>query len=108
VAVARVELLYPFPQDRIREVIASYPNLRDVVWLQEEPRNMGAWAYMAPRLQPLLPKGLSLHYIGRPERASTAEGSPDVDAREQSGIVEGAFGGERQSKLETHGAQDAG
>ena len=106
VAVVRVEQLYPLPQDEIRRVIEGYPNVREVVWLQEEPRNMGGWEYMAPRLQPLLPEGVSLTYLGRPERASTAEGSPEAHAAEQSRIVEAAFGGQRKVKLETQGVHD--
>jgi 2-oxoglutarate dehydrogenase E1 component len=106
VAVARVELLYPFPADALRDLISSYPHLREVVWLQEEPRNMGAWSYMAPRLAPLLPEGVPLRYIGRPERASTAEGSPEDHAREQARIVQEAYAGERSAQLETLGAHD--
>jgi len=108
VAVSRVELLYPFPHEDIRRVIASYPNLREVVWLQEEPQNMGAWGYMAPRLQSMLPEGVRLCYIGRPERASTAEGAPEAHGQEQAHIVAAAFGGEREVKIETQGTQHAG
>ena len=86
-AVARVERLYPFPQDEIAALITSFPALREVVWLQEEPQNMGAWTYMAPRLRPLLPREVRLEYVGRPEMASTAEGSSEQHAREQARIV---------------------
>ena len=55
VAITRVELLYPFPQAQIMEEVARYPNLREVVWVQEEPRNMGARAHMSPRLLQILP-----------------------------------------------------
>ncbi len=87
VAVGRVELLYPFPQAQILELVGSYPNLREVVWLQEEPRNMGARAHMSPRLMQILPRELKFGYIGRPERASTAEGYPAAHAQEQRRIV---------------------
>ncbi|HZV72092.1 MAG TPA: multifunctional oxoglutarate decarboxylase/oxoglutarate dehydrogenase thiamine pyrophosphate-binding subunit/dihydrolipoyllysine-residue succinyltransferase subunit, partial [Conexibacter sp.] len=87
VAIARVELLYPFPQGQILELVGSYPNLSEVVWLQEEPRNMGARAYMSPRLMQILPRELKFGYIGRPERASTAEGYPAAHAQEQRRIV---------------------
>ncbi|MDP9375902.1 MAG: 2-oxoglutarate dehydrogenase E1 component, partial [Chloroflexota bacterium] len=107
VAVARVEQLYPFPAEELQRVLAGYPNLGEVVWLQEEPANMGAWTYIAPRLAALLPEGVPLRYLGRPERASTAEGSADDHAREQARIVEAAFGGERRAKVETRGVQDA-
>ena len=76
VAIGRVELLYPFPEAQIRELIDSYPNLEEVVWVQEEPRNMGARAHMSPRLMQILPRapGLRLH---RPARARlTGRGVP--------------------------------
>jgi 2-oxoglutarate dehydrogenase E1 component len=106
VAVARVELLYPFPARELENTVSSYPNLRGVVWLQEEPANMGAWSYMAPRLREILPQQLPLRYIGRPERASTAEGSPEAHAEEQERILREAFGGERLVHIETHGVED--
>ncbi|HEX6799959.1 MAG TPA: 2-oxoglutarate dehydrogenase E1 component, partial [Ktedonobacterales bacterium] len=88
IAVARLELLYPFPELALREAIGRYPNLREVVWLQEEPRNMGAWSFIAPCLAPLLPPGVPLRYEGRPERASPAEGFAEMHAAEQGRIVE--------------------
>ncbi len=88
VAIGRVELLYPFPQGHILELIESYPNLEEVVWVQEEPRNMGARAHMFPRLMQILPENLRFGYIGRPERASTGEGYPAAHVAEQSRIVE--------------------
>jgi 2-oxoglutarate dehydrogenase E1 component len=91
VAIGRVELLYPFPQEQILELVRSYPNLHEVLWLQEEPRNMGARAHMSPRLMQILPRDLKFGYIGRPERASTAEGYPAAHAMEQRRIVETAL-----------------
>jgi 2-oxoglutarate dehydrogenase E1 component len=91
VAVARVELLYPFPEEAVRHLLARYSHLREVVWLQEEPRNMGAWGFVAPRLEALLPERVRLRYIGRPDRASTAEGLAAWHATEQARIVEEAF-----------------
>ena len=91
VAIGRVELLYPFPQAQILELIQSYPNLREVVWVQEEPRNMGARAHMFPRLMQILPEELKFGYIGRPERASPGEGYPAAHVAEQSRIVETAL-----------------
>jgi 2-oxoglutarate dehydrogenase E1 component len=91
VAIGRVELLYPFPQAQILELIQSYPNLREVVWTQEEPRNMGARAHMFPRLMQILPEELKFGYIGRPERASPGEGYPAAHIAEQSRIVETAL-----------------
>jgi 2-oxoglutarate decarboxylase len=91
VAIGRVELLYPFPQAQILELIESYPNLTEVVWVQEEPRNMGARAHMFPRLMQILPEELRFGYIGRPERASTGEGYPAAHVAEQSRIIETAL-----------------
>jgi 2-oxoglutarate dehydrogenase E1 component len=91
VAIGRVELLYPFPERNIRELIARYPNLQDVVWVQEEPRNMGARAHMFPRLMQIMPEGIRFGYVGRPERASPGEGYPAAHAAEQSRIVRTAL-----------------
>jgi 2-oxoglutarate dehydrogenase E1 component len=91
-AVVRVELLYPFPADAIRTVLQRYGEAEHVIWAQEEPCNMGAWWYIEPRLRALLPDGISLTYVGRPERAATAEGSPEAHVREQARIVEVALG----------------
>ena len=92
VAIVRVEELYPFPSDELAAILRQYPNARDVVWLQEEPKNMGAWTYMQPRLQPLL-DGRTLRYIGRPERASPAEGFAEMHEQEQARIIAEAFAG---------------
>ncbi|MDX8151964.1 multifunctional oxoglutarate decarboxylase/oxoglutarate dehydrogenase thiamine pyrophosphate-binding subunit/dihydrolipoyllysine-residue succinyltransferase subunit [Patulibacter brassicae] len=91
VAIGRVELLYPFPEEHLRDLINAYPNLREVVWVQEEPRNMGARAYMSPRLQQILPDHLALGYVGRPERASPGEGYPAAHTIEQNRIVKTAL-----------------
>jgi 2-oxoglutarate dehydrogenase E1 component len=92
VAIVRVEELYPFPGDELAAILRQYPSARDVVWLQEEPKNMGAWTYMQPRLQPLL-NGRTLRYIGRPERASPAEGFAEMHEQEQARIIAEAFAG---------------
>jgi 2-oxoglutarate decarboxylase len=91
IAVGRVELLYPFPEGQILQLIKRYPNLREVVWTQEEPRNMGARAHMFPRLMQILPEETHFGYIGRPERASPGEGYPAAHAAEQSRIVRTAL-----------------
>jgi multifunctional 2-oxoglutarate metabolism enzyme len=91
VAIGRVELLYPFPEAQIRELIDRYPNLEEVVWVQEEPRNMGARAHMSPRILQILPQHLRFGYIGRPERASPGEGYPAAHVAEQSRIVSTAL-----------------
>jgi len=86
-AVARVELLYPFPEGQILKLFARYPNLREVLWVQEEPRNMGARAHMFPRLMQIMPHEMHFGYIGRPERASPGEGYPAAHIDEQNRIV---------------------
>jgi 2-oxoglutarate dehydrogenase E1 component len=91
VAVGRVELLYPFPQAEILTLIQSYPKLTEVVWVQEEPRNMGGRAHMAPRLLQILPGSLEFGYVGRPERAASGEGYPVAHADEQNRIVSTAL-----------------
>jgi 2-oxoglutarate dehydrogenase E1 component len=92
IAVARVEELYPFPADEIREAMGRFPGLREVVWAQEEPRNMGAWGFVKPRLRELLGE-LPLRYEGRAERASPAEGYAHRHAAEQMRIVRATLSG---------------
>jgi len=89
VAVARVELLYPFPRQEIVDLIASYPNLTEIIWVQEEPRNMGARRFMFTRNREreLVPEGVKLDYIGREYRASPGEGYPAAHRMEQERIV---------------------
>ncbi len=86
-AVGRVELLYPFPQAELLRLVTSYPRLHEVVWVQEEPRNMGARAHMSPRLLQILPSYLHFGYVGRPERAASGEGYPIAHGNEQNRIV---------------------
>ncbi|WP_067619693.1 2-oxoglutarate dehydrogenase E1 component [Alicyclobacillus acidiphilus] len=91
VATARLEQLYPFPGERLQEIFAHYENLQEIVWLQEEPQNAGAWSYAAPRITAILPERVTLRYVGRPEQAFVAEGSPDVHNRVQAEILAAAL-----------------
>jgi 2-oxoglutarate dehydrogenase E1 component len=91
VAVARLEQLYPFPVERAAQVVRGYPNLREVVWAQEEPQNMGAWRAIRHRLEEAKPEGVPLLYVGRPWRASPSEGYPTAHLREQDRIVRAAL-----------------
>ncbi len=91
VAITRVELLYPFPQRQILDEVARYPNLREVAWVQEEPRNMGGRTHMSPRLLQILPPELEFGYVGRPERASPGEGYPAAHTMEQNRIIRTAL-----------------
>lgn len=87
-AIARVELLEPFPFERVLELVESYPNVRQVTWVQEEPKNMGARAFVSRRIRErLTPQGILFDYIGRPDRASPSEGYPGAHAVEQERIV---------------------
>ena len=91
-AIARIEALYPFPDDEIRALDDRYPNLETVIWTQEEPENMGALPYIGPRLHRALPTSVKLMHVTRPERASPAEGSMKDHAREQERIARRALG----------------
>ncbi|MGE0446266.1 MAG: 2-oxoglutarate dehydrogenase E1 component [Vicinamibacterales bacterium] len=91
VAIVRVEQLYPFPDAAISEIVKSYPSLRDVVWLQEEPENMGAWQFARPLLQESLGERLPLRYVGRARASSPSEGSAAWHQLNQKAIVEQAF-----------------
>jgi 2-oxoglutarate dehydrogenase E1 component len=93
VAVARIEQLYPFPVERAAELVRGYPNVREIVWAQEEPQNMGAWRSIRHRLEEARPEQASLVYVGRPWRASPSEGYPTSHQREQARIVREALGG---------------
>jgi 2-oxoglutarate dehydrogenase E1 component len=87
VAVARIEQLYPFPVDPARALVASYPSLGEVVWAQEEPQNMGAWRAIRHRLEEATGGNVPLRYVGRPWRASPAEGYPTAHVQQQERIV---------------------
>ncbi|WP_078410225.1 2-oxoglutarate dehydrogenase E1 component [Priestia abyssalis] len=87
VHVVRVEQLYPFPMGEIDAILRRYPNVKEIVWVQEEPKNMGAWHYLAPILYDLSPDNVKAHYIGRPDRSSPAGGEPNVHKKEQERIV---------------------
>jgi 2-oxoglutarate dehydrogenase E1 component len=87
VAIARLELLYPFGKDQIAELIGRYPNLKQIVWVQEEPQNMGGWKIMSRRMPELVPDGVEWTYIGRPQRAAPSEGYPAAHRSEQERIV---------------------
>jgi 2-oxoglutarate dehydrogenase complex dehydrogenase (E1) component-like enzyme len=90
IAVARLEQLYPFPVESARDVIASYPSLDEIVWAQEEPQNMGAWRTIRHRLEEAA-GGAPVRFVGRPWRASTAEGYPTAHGLEQDRIGRAVF-----------------
>ena len=92
VALVRVEQLYPFAADQAAEILAAYPATAEVVWAQEEPRNMGPWHKMREQIQPLLDvSGRQVRYVGRPESASPATGSGKRHQEEQAALVDDAL-----------------
>jgi 2-oxoglutarate dehydrogenase E1 component len=91
-AIVRLEQLYTFPAEDLKAVLDRYPAAKELVWAQEEPRNMGAWRYAEPHLRQQLKEGQTLSYAGRPDRASPAEGYPAAHAAEQARIVGEALG----------------
>jgi 2-oxoglutarate dehydrogenase E1 component len=93
IAVVRVEQLYPWPGDQLAEVVARYERASDVVWIQEEPENMGPWPFLSRRVERLLAPGRSIRVVSRAESASPATGSFTVHKQEQQALIEDAFGG---------------
>jgi 2-oxoglutarate dehydrogenase E1 component len=92
IAVARLDQLYPFPVPAYTTLLRSYPNIRELVWVQEEPQNMGPFRSIRHRLEESLPAGISLSYAGRPWRASPSEAYPTAHVIEQDRLVRAALG----------------
>jgi 2-oxoglutarate dehydrogenase E1 component len=92
VSVARLEELYPFPHAALEALVESFPKLSEVIWVQEEPRNMGAVTYVGPRLRAAVPREIPIRPVSRPDRASTAEGRARAHEAKQGRIVREAFG----------------
>jgi 2-oxoglutarate dehydrogenase E1 component len=90
VAIVRLEQIHPFPFDELRAILGGYAT-RDVVWVQEEPWNMGAWSFVKDRLERTLPQGARLRYVGRRESASPATGSYKIHSEEQAEFIAEAF-----------------
>jgi 2-oxoglutarate dehydrogenase E1 component len=92
VAVARLDQLYPFPVPAYAELLRSYPSLEELVWVQEEPQNMGPFRQIRHRLEESLPEHVRLLYAGRPWRASTSEAYPTAHMVEQDRLVRAGLG----------------
>lgn len=93
-AIVRIEQLYPYPEARLAEVLAQYPNLKELVWAQEEPKNQGAWLFIAPRLYDDVMKSgkqIRISYAGREASAAPACGSPYLHAKQQAQLVNDAL-----------------
>ena len=89
-ALTRLEQIYPFPAYKLNKLINGYENLKQVIWVQEEPKNMGAYFFVKPRLDDIVDNlGLKLqvNYIGRDASASPATGSSKLHKDQQDGIV---------------------
>ncbi len=91
VGIVRVEQLYPFPEDEISSLIEKCAQVEQVIWLQEEPENMGAWTFVEPRLRGILQGRLPLQYVGRPANSSPAEGSMARHTAVQRQLIEAAL-----------------
>ncbi|MCH8549653.1 MAG: multifunctional oxoglutarate decarboxylase/oxoglutarate dehydrogenase thiamine pyrophosphate-binding subunit/dihydrolipoyllysine-residue succinyltransferase subunit [Balneolaceae bacterium] len=92
VAIARLEQFYPFPDKDITATLKELSHVKDIVWCQEEPKNMGAWTFVAPRFTELLKKGQKLRYAGRHASASPAAGQKKIHEAEQNKLVSDAIG----------------
>jgi 2-oxoglutarate dehydrogenase complex dehydrogenase (E1) component-like enzyme len=86
----RVEQLYPFPERRLREILLRYQHVEELAWVQEEPKNMGAWRHMDAYCREALE--ITLGYIGRDANASPAAGSVRMHEQEQERIMVMALG----------------
>ncbi|CAE7514778.1 ogdh [Symbiodinium necroappetens] len=88
IVLVRLEQIAPFPYDRIIKALSYYPNA-DVVWCQEEPKNMGAWSYVSPRLSTCVESDVA--FVGRPVSAAPATGSAQIHREETRLILDAAF-----------------
>jgi 2-oxoglutarate dehydrogenase E1 component len=92
VAVVRVDQLYPWPAEQLDDIVASYPNAKTLVWLQEEPENMGAWSFVRGRLYERFEDSHEIERVSRHESGSPATGSHAVHAQEQAQLLARAVG----------------
>jgi 2-oxoglutarate decarboxylase len=93
VAVVRVEQLYPLPTDQMMQVLEQYPNAREIVWLQEEPVNMGAWKFIEHRSWRVKERGYDLRHVARVESGSPATGSKVIHDQELADLMDETFAG---------------
>lgn len=91
IAIARIEQLYPLSVEKLKHVLDGYPKLKEVVWVQEEPENMGAWMFMWPRLSKLIGGHYPINYIGRRAHSSPAEGSSSHHNINQNALIKQAY-----------------
>jgi multifunctional 2-oxoglutarate metabolism enzyme len=93
VAIVRVEQLYPFPQEAMLKVLEHYPNAHDLVWLQEEPENMGPWSFVEHRTWRVKERGYDLRHVARVESGSPATGSKAIHDQELADLMDETFQG---------------
>ncbi len=108
VAIIRLEQFYPFPEKRLREIFGSYKNATQLVWAQEEPKNMGGWSFVEPRLMNMLSHCERPYYVGRASSASPSTGSYTIHELEQRRIVEQALTEDMPAISEASTAEKAG
>jgi 2-oxoglutarate dehydrogenase E1 component len=89
--VLRVEEIYPFPTNLLKDIFKRYANIKEIKWVQEEPKNMGAWNFVEPRINEIAPMGIRVDYVGRRRRSSPAEGDPNVHKLGQANILSAAL-----------------
>ncbi|MFC4559093.1 2-oxoglutarate dehydrogenase E1 component [Virgibacillus kekensis] len=87
----RLEQIYPFPKKQLEKELKELPNLEEIVWVQEEPKNMGSWNFVDDYLRDALKEGQSLRYVGRPDRSAPAVGEPNVHKTEQNQLIRKAI-----------------
>jgi 2-oxoglutarate dehydrogenase E1 component len=89
--VLRLEEIYPFPTNLLKDIFKRYENINELIWVQEEPKNMGAWNFVEPRINGIAPMGKRVDYVGRRRRSSPAEGDPNVHKLDQANILSAAL-----------------
>ena len=92
VAIVRLEQIYPWPQEDLSAILAQYSAMQEVVWLQEEPENMGAWPFVHHQLHRNLRDGVRVSHVARAESASPATGSSLVHTAEQADLLKRSIG----------------
>ena len=94
IAIVRIEQLYPFPLEEVKQLLSKYAGAQEIVWTQEEPRNQGAWYYMQSRrnLKSCMRDDHALRYAGRTYSASPAAGSLHIHREQQQALIEDALG----------------
>ncbi|WP_339199450.1 2-oxoglutarate dehydrogenase E1 component [Solibacillus sp. FSL R5-0449] len=88
--IVRVEQIYPFPAQQVKDIIARFPNVKEIVWVQEEPKNQGSWTYVLETLYDIA-EGKKVRYVGRPAMSSTSEGDGDSHKAAQAKLVNEAL-----------------